>query len=251
VTVAAPLLAIEGLQLHFGEITVAQDLTVTVMPGEIVGIVGPNGAGKTTFINLITGYLRPEAGTIELQGEDIVGKHPDAVTRLGVARSFQIPQLFFNLTVLENVLIGLAAAEGRSLDAWRPLRSRVRTEEGRRALARLGLVELADRPASELPEGGRKLLDVALALVLQPRLLFLDEPTSGVSVEEKFAVMERVTTALRESAVTTLFVEHDMDVVRRFADRVLVLSEGRFIADGQPEAVLADPEIRLAVSGRA
>ncbi|MER3410172.1 MAG: ABC transporter ATP-binding protein [Thermoleophilia bacterium] len=247
----APLLEVEGLDLRFGEIAAAQNLCVTVATGEIVGIVGPNGAGKTTFINLITGYLRPERGAIRLAGRDLVGRRPDAVTRLGVARSFQIPQLFFNLTVLENILVGLAATEGRSLDPWRPLLTDQRMEKGRRALAHLGLGDLAHRPASELPEGGRKLLDVALALVLEPRLLLLDEPTSGVSVEEKFEVMEQVTKALRVSAVTTMFVEHDMEVVRRFADRVLVLADGRFIADGEPAVVLADPEIRRAVSGRS
>lgn len=243
------ILEVEDLTMRFGAITAADGVNVTLRAGELVGIVGPNGAGKTTFLNLVTGYLKPQAGRVRFLGRDILGLRPENITKLGVARSFQIPQLFPTLTVLENVLVAIATAGGRSQDSWRPLKQADQLEAARAVLSPFGLGEQADRPASELPEGGRKLLDVALACSLRPKLLLMDEPTSGVSVEDKFGVMATLVQVLRSGGVTALFVEHDMDVVRRFADRVLVLSQGHIIADGPPEVVLSDPEIQLNVAG--
>ncbi len=245
-----PILEVEDLTLHFGSITAAERETVIVYPGEFVGVVGPNGAGKTTFLNLITGYLRPERGRIRFWGQDVAGMKPHQITALGVGRSFQIPQLFLTLTVRENVLVALATREGRWGGFWRPLQEPARVQAADEVLLQFGLLAQADRPAGELPEGGRKLLDVAMAFALRPRLLLMDEPTSGVSVREKFQVMDTLVEALREAGVTALFVEHDMDVVRRYATRVLVLNQGRILADGPPGEVLDDPEIRLAVTGR-
>jgi len=244
-----PILEVENLTMHFGMITAAESENVTVYEGEFVGIVGPNGAGKTTFLNLVTGYLRPQAGRVRFRGRDLIGLHPNQVTALGIGRSFQIPQLFAGLSVLENVLVALAMADGRGGDFWRRLHEPARVEEAQRILARFGLNGHASRPAAELPEGGRKLLDIALAFALKPSLLLMDEPTSGVSAAEKFAVMDTLVAVLRESRVTTIFVEHDMEVVRRYADRVLVLSNGQIIADGSPAVILEDPEIRRAVAG--
>ncbi len=248
--VKTPILEVEDLTLHFGSITAAERETVIVYPGEFVGVVGPNGAGKTTFLNLITGYLRPERGAIRFWGQDVVGLSPHQITALGVGRSFQIPQLFLTLTVRENVLVALVTREGRWGSAWQPLQQTARVQAADEVLLQFGLLSQADRPAGELPEGGRKLLDVAMAFALRPRLLLMDEPTSGVSAREKFQVMDTLVAALREAGVTALFVEHDMDVVRRYATRVLVLNNGRILADGPPEEVLEDPEIRLAVTGR-
>lgn len=245
-----PILEVENLTLHFGSVTAAERETVLVYPGEFVGIVGPNGAGKTTFLNLITGYLRPERGTIRFWGQDVVGLPPHQITALGVGRSFQIPQLFLSLTVRENVLVALAAREGRWAGAWRPLAEPARGQAADEILVQFGLLAQADRPAAELPEGARKLLDIAMALALRPRLLLMDEPTSGVSAREKFQIMDTLVQALRDAGVTALFVEHDMEVVRRYATRVLVLSNGRILADGPPGEVLDDPEVRLAVTGR-
>ncbi len=247
-----PILQVEDLTMSFGMITAAQSENVTVHEGEFVSIVGPNGAGKTTFLNLVTGYLQPQAGRVRFMGRDIIGLSPNQITALGIGRSFQIPQLFVNLTVLENVLIALATASGQSGDFWRRLKQKGRVEEAYHILAQFGLGGqngVAVRPASELPEGGRKLLDIALAFALRPKLLLMDEPTSGVSVEEKFSVMDTLVRVLKESHVTTIFVEHDMEVVRRYARRVLVLSNGQIIADGPPDAILSDPEIRRAVAG--
>lgn len=248
--VRTPILEVRDLTLHFGSITAAERETVIVYPGELVGIVGPNGAGKTTFLNLITGYLRPERGAIRFWGQDVVGLSPHQITALGVGRSFQIPQLFLTLTVRENVLVALATREGRWASVRRPLHEPARVQAADEVLVQFGLLAQADRPAGELPEGGRKLLDVAMAFALRPRLLLMDEPTSGVSAREKFQVMDTLVQVLREAGVTALFVEHDMEVVRRYATRVLVLSNGRILADGVPTEVLDDPEVRLAVTGR-
>jgi len=248
--VRTPILEVEDLTLHFGSIVAAERETVIVYPGERVGVVGPNGAGKTTLLNLITGYLRPERGTVRFWGQELVGMPPHRITALGVARSFQIPQLFLTLTVRENVLVALATREGRWADPWRRLHEPARVQAADEVLLQFGLLAQADRPAGELPEGGRKLLDVAMAFALRPQLLLMDEPTSGVSAREKFHVMDTLVQALQEAGVTALFVEHDMEVVRRYATRVLVLNSGRILADGPPGEVLDDPEIRLAVTGR-
>lgn len=243
------VLEVKGLTMRFGAVAAAQGIDLTVEPATLVSVIGPNGAGKTTFLNLITGYLRPQEGTIRVLGTDIAGLHPKEVTVLGVGRSFQTPQLFVRLSVLENAMVALATAEGRSLDLWSPLAGADRTARALDILKRFGLEHLAEQKASNIAEGARKLLDVALAFALHPKLLLLDEPTSGVSVEEKFGVMDTLVAALREANVTAIFVEHDMEVVRRFADRVLVLSEGRIVADGPPDMVLGDEETRRLVAG--
>lgn len=244
------VLEVEDLTMHFGSIAAAERATVSVSVGEFVGIVGPNGAGKTTFLNLVTGYLRPETGRIRFLGRDIVGLPPDRITALGVGRSFQIPQLFLTLTVMENVLVALACAAGRGLALWNPLGDRRRLEDADAILRQIGLDAEVGRLASELPEGGRKLLDIGLALALRPRLLLMDEPTSGVSAMEKFQIMDTLVRVLRESAVTAIFVEHDMEVVRRYASRALVLENGRIVADGAPADVLADRVVQRTVAVR-
>jgi branched-chain amino acid transport system ATP-binding protein len=238
------------LTKHFGMIKAAERISVEVNQGQLVGIVGANGSGKTTFINLITGYLKPERGRILLMGRDTTGLPPRAITRLGVARSFQIPQLYTRMNVLECMLLSLAAESGNGGSFWQPLFKESRRAEGVETLERFGLRAYAHRPVSELPEGGRKLLDIALSFALKPKLLLMDEPTSGVSIEDKFEVMDTLVKVLQESNVTTIFVEHDMEVVQRYGRRVLVFDEGRVIADGKPDNVLADPEVIKTVRGR-
>jgi branched-chain amino acid transport system ATP-binding protein len=249
--VVASVLETRGLSKAFGGVVAVADVTVAVGAGELLGIVGANGAGKTTFLNLITGYVRPDQGRVFYQGRDITGRRPREMARLGLARSFQVPQVYRGLTVMENVLLALAAQRGASYGCWRPLRTAEREDAALALLDAFGLRAEASRLTSELPEGGLKLLDVALALALRPRVLLLDEPTSGVSTRDKFAVMETLTRVLRQEQVTVLFVEHDMDVVTRYAERVLAFVEGRIVADGAPQAVLADPAVRKAVLGLA
>lgn len=245
----ASILETHGLSKAFGGVVAVAEVTVAVGAGEILGIVGANGAGKTTFLNLVTGYLRPDRGRVLYQGRDITGRRPREIARLGIARSFQIPQVYRGLTVVENVLLALVAERGESYGFWRPLLTAERQDAALALLEPFGLRGDATRLVSELPEGGLKLLDVALALALRPRVLLLDEPTSGVSTRDKFAVMETLTRVLRHEQVTVLFVEHDMDVVTRYAERVLAFVEGRIVADGPPQAVLADPAVRKIVLG--
>ncbi len=245
----APLLATRDLSKSFGAVMAANTVNVEIRPGEFVGIVGANGSGKTTFINIVTGYLRPDRGHVYFLGRDRTGLSPRAITKLGIARSFQIPQLYANFRVLESLLLSLAARAGMGTALWQPLYRHQWVEETLEILERFGLGAYARRPVSELPEGGRKLLDIALSFALKPKLLLMDEPTSGVSIEDKFQVMDTLVAVLRQSDVTTVFVEHDMEVVERYSRRVLAFDNGRVIADGPPATVLADPEVRRAVLG--
>jgi branched-chain amino acid transport system ATP-binding protein len=246
----ASILRTVDLTKSFGMVTAADRINVEIHAGELVGIVGANGSGKTTFLNLITGYLTPEGGRIFLMGEDRTGLPPRAITRLGIARSFQIPQLYTNLSVLDSLLLSLAAQAHKGGGLWRPLHRPAWIDEGMETLKRFGLEAYAQRSVSELPEGGRKLLDIALSFALRPKLLLMDEPTSGVSTKDKFQIMDTLIKVVQESRLTTLFVEHDMEVVQRYGRRVLAFNDGRVIADGRPEAVLADPDVRKAVLGR-
>jgi len=239
-----------GLTKYFGAVTAAADLTVRVEEDTLVGLIGGNGAGKTTFLNLVTGYLRPTAGEIRFLGEDITGLPPRQITRRGICRSFQIPQIYDSLSARENLLVGLGiVALGRRAFAGTALEGRSPEEVAEEMLRRFRLEEWGDARASVLPEGVRKLLDVAMALAVKPRILLLDEPTSGVSAEEKYALMDLVLGAVRADRVAVLFVEHDMDIVRRYAQRVLAFYDGRIIADGTSEEVLANPEVRRYVVG--
>jgi branched-chain amino acid transport system ATP-binding protein len=245
-----PILQTIDLTRSFDMVKAADAINVTIGHGEVVGIVGANGSGKTTFLNLITGYVKPDRGRILIMGRDSAGLPPRLITKRGIARSFQIPQLYTGLSVQENVLLSLAAASGKGLGFWRPLYQGPWVEESLEILDRFGLKGYTERPVGELPEGGRKLLDIALSFALKPRLLLMDEPTSGVSIEDKFQVMETLMRVLQQSAITTIFVEHDTEVVQRYGRRVLVFDNGRVIADGDPASVLADPEVRKAVLGR-
>jgi branched-chain amino acid transport system ATP-binding protein len=246
----APILETRRLVKTFGAVTAAAALDVGIEEDTVVGLIGGNGAGKTTFLNLVTGYQKPTSGTIHYLGRDITGLAPREVTRLGLCRSFQIPQVFDSLTARENLLVGIAIVvrggkrfPGNDLDA---AGADAAADE---MLQRFRLDAWRDAPASALPEGVRKLLDVAMALVVKPRVLLLDEPTSGVSAEEKFALMDLVLAAVRARKVTVLFVEHDMEIVRRYTGRVLAFYEGRILADGEPGAVLDHPEVRRYVVG--
>jgi branched-chain amino acid transport system ATP-binding protein len=247
----AAILETEGLTKTFGAVTAASELSVRIEEGTVVGLIGGNGAGKTTFINLVTGYLRPTAGSIRYEGREITGVSPRRLTRLGVCRSFQIPQVFDSLSTFENLLVALSivALGRRAFVGGSALAGRSPEDVAGEMLERFALAPYRDAPASELPEGVRKLLDIAMALAVKPRLLLLDEPTSGVSAQEKFALMDLVLGAIRAERVTVLFVEHDMEVVRRYTHRVLAFYEGKIIADGDPAAVLDDPGVRRYVVG--
>jgi branched-chain amino acid transport system ATP-binding protein len=242
------LVRTEKLSLAFGGVVVADNIDFSLSEGERLAVIGANGAGKTTFINICTGFIKPKSGRVFFAGKEITRNSPRQIVRMGLGRSFQLPQLFIEHTVRQCLEL---AAIGRigSLSFLRPLSASVDQREVDRTLELAGLTARADEPASALGEGERKLLDVAMALMLEPKLLIMDEPTSGVASEEKHGIMEILMRALEERKVTSWFVEHDVDVVTRYATRVAAWIAGRIAADGTPADVFANPDIQRQVLG--
>lgn len=242
----APLLQAQGLAISFGGVHAARDISIDVFEQERLAIIGQNGAGKSTFLNMCTGYLRPETGTVTYRSRDITRLAPHAIARLGIARAFQHPQVFIEHTVRDNLRFA-SSARGGFWQGWLALSDRKYDDHARELALLFRLEEVLEKRVSETSEGTRKLLDIAMALALEPRLLMMDEPTSGVSAEDKFKVMDTLRQALDTRGVAAVFVEHDMDVVRHYADRVAVWVEGRILAAGPPEEVLRDPRVLESV----
>jgi branched-chain amino acid transport system ATP-binding protein len=237
-----------GLRKAFGGVRAVDGVSFAVPPGEIRAMIGPNGAGKSTCFNLLTGQLAADAGTVTFRGERLSGLAPHAIWRRGVSRTFQVTATFATLSVLENVQVARLSHVRRSLDLVRPARSL----EVAPALARLEQVGLADqaaRPAGVLAYGDLKKLELAIALASDPALLLLDEPTAGMAPAERGALMALTAAIARERGLTVLFTEHDMDVVFAWADRVMVLHQGRLIADGTPADVRADAQVQAVYLG--
>jgi branched-chain amino acid transport system ATP-binding protein len=250
---AIPILEAQNLRKNFGALIAAWDISVAILKDSVTGLIGANGAGKTTFINMITGYLKPSSGTIHFQGRDITPLPPREITRLGVCRSFQIPQLYDSLTVEDNIMVGLgivALGQKTSLFSKTPRNgTEALVETAQAIMERFSLTDYRDKSANVLPGGIRKLLDIAMSMVGKPQIMMLDEPTSGINADQKFEVMDMIMEALRAEGVTVLFVEHDMDIVSRYAQRILAFYDGRIIADGGPKEVLADSKVRQYVIG--
>jgi branched-chain amino acid transport system ATP-binding protein len=248
------VLEARGLGKTFGAVVAAKDITVSVPPAARLSLIGANGAGKTTFVNIVTGYLKPDAGEVLLEGKPITGLPPRRITRMGVCRSFQIPQLCEPMSPLDNVLVAMEIAQHRRhspADFFRPAHAAGAVAQACELLDRFGLTDYTDQPVNELPGGVRKLIDIAMSLASRPRVLLLDEPTSGVSSEEKFPLMDRVMAALAGEDAAAIFVEHDMDIVTRYSDRVLAFYSGEVIADDPPDQVLSDPMVQKYVTGTA
>lgn len=244
------VLSARGLSKRFGAVIAATQIEIDVPTGQRLSLIGSNGAGKTTFVNMVTGHLRPDTGSISLDGRDITGFAPRAIKRLGVVRSFQIPQLCGELTALDNMMVAAACGDA-ALSFTRPARTAASRDRAMQMLERFSLGQHAQRPVSELPGGVRKLLDIAMAMTSRPRILMLDEPTSGVSADEKFPMMDTIMHAVGGNDVTVIFVEHDMDIVERYAQRVIAFYSGRVIADGAPAQVLTAEDVRRYVTGGA
>jgi branched-chain amino acid transport system ATP-binding protein len=255
--VTAPLLATSGLTKTFGRLTALSQHRITVDTGEIVGVIGPNGSGKSTFFNLVTGFLRPDAGEIRLDGVTLANLAPARIARLGIARTFQGTRLFARLSVLENVR---AAAQLRypssMLDAVIGSRRLRQAETAVTALAwdLLGLVDLhrhADRRAGDLPYGDQRRLELVRALATRPRLLMLDEPAAGMDAGETRRLLQLINEIRHRYGLGVIVVEHDMDLIMNLCDRVQVLAAGETVFEGSPTEVQAHPRVREVYLGHA
>lgn len=244
------LLRVRRLNKSFGLVVAASDINVVMDDRDIVGIIGANGAGKTTFVNLVTGFLTPSSGTVEFLGRDITARPPREIIAAGISRSFQVPQVFATASVFDNLLIACGIATATRFPLWRSLRRPEFLAQAEALIERFGIGAWRDQPAQLLPQGVRKLLDIAMAIVRTPRLLLLDEPTSGISIEEKFSIMDLVMEALRHQGVAVMFIEHDMEIVARYARRVLAFVDGTIVAEGLPESVMADPQVQRYITGK-
>lgn len=247
-----PILQINNLTKRFGGVSAVSGVTLDVQPQETLAIIGPNGAGKTTFYNMLSGRMVPTEGSIVLDGTDITGLPPHRISRMGVSRSFQINNIFTEMTVRENVEVALTAYRGDSR-RWYNIASRnvPIQREADELLERLGLTELAGRRAGVISYGDKRLVEIAMVLATQPRLVLLDEPTAGMTPEETGRVTALVKSLAQTGKYTFLITEHDMSVVFDVADRILVMHRGQKLVLGTPEEVKAHPEVRRAYLGDA
>ena len=244
------VLDVKSVSKRFGSLAAVRDVSLTVEKGELRAIIGPNGAGKTTFFNLISGLFPPSMGTIVFDGRDITALPAYRRVAAGIARTFQITEIFPELTVFENVRISTEVAEGFRLRPWisRTERTRVRryVEE---TLELTGLRGKADRLAGELPHGDQRAAEIAMALALRPRLLLLDEPTAGMGDQETHEITQLVRRLHRDSNFTIVLIEHDMRVVFHLADRITVLDQGSLLAEGAPQEIAANEAVQAAYLG--
>jgi ABC-type branched-subunit amino acid transport system ATPase component len=246
---SVPALATSGLAKRFGSLVVAADVEVALPAGARYALIGPNGAGKTTLINLMTGMLRPDAGRIYLGGEEITGIEPALRVKRGLARTFQINALFPQLGALETVALAVCERRGDAGTWWRRLPAyRDAIDEAHAILASLGLGDDCYRPTRELAYGRQRLLEIALALATKPRVLLLDEPAAGVPRDESAALFAAIAGLSQD--ITVLFIEHDMDLVFRFATRIIVMVGGRVLVEGTPDEIAADERVREVYLGQ-
>jgi branched-chain amino acid transport system ATP-binding protein len=237
------VLALDGISKSFGALRVARDVSLVLETGARHALIGPNGAGKTTLVNLISGLLKPSSGRVRLAGSDITAAPPERRVALGLARTFQISSLFPQLTVAENVGLALAGRHGHDGRMLGFLRRNADIVDGAAALlARMGLLGLAALPVSDLPYGQRRLVEIALVLALEPKLLLLDEPAAGLAASDRALVVDLLLRLPED--LTILIIEHDMSVVFRLARRITVLVEGAILTEGDPQAIRGDARVR-------
>jgi branched-chain amino acid transport system ATP-binding protein len=239
-----------GLAKRFGGVVATNDVSFKLERGARQALIGPNGAGKTTFVNLLTGVLVPSAGRIMLAGEDITGVKPESRVRRGLVRTFQINQLFADLTPLETVSLAVSERLGRGRDAWRPLGAKgVLDDEVAAIVERFGLGDVLNEHTDTLPYGKQRLLEIAAAFACGPRVLLLDEPAAGVPEAERRDILAAI--AALPADVAVLLIEHDMDLVFSFANRISVLVDGALFAEGDPAAIAADGRVRAVYLGES
>ncbi|HUI12203.1 MAG TPA: ABC transporter ATP-binding protein [Xanthobacteraceae bacterium] len=246
------LLRVEKVSKHFGSLVAVNDVSMAVEPGELRAVIGPNGAGKTTFFNLISGFLTPTSGRITFDNEDVTYLLPARRVWRGIARTFQITEVFPELTVRENLRIAVEVASGYRLRVWQSqdadgeVRARVVD-----LLEMSGLTEKADRLVGELAHGDQRATEIMMALALKPRLLLLDEPTAGMGDQETYDITQLIRKLHRDQKLTIVLIEHDMRVVFHLADRIMVLDQGKFLAEGTPQEIAANEAVQAAYLGKA
>ena len=247
------LLEAVDVRKFYGTFCALDGVTLRLGGGQFVSIVGPNGAGKTTLVNVLTGSLAPTSGAVRFKGRDVVGLDPVRLARLGLARSFQLVHVFPGLTVAETLAVAILARRRRGARLFASLAAERATWDEAAGVAELfGLADALGRPARTLPQGDKKLLDVASAFALHPEVILLDEPTSGVSTADKHAVMAVLVAAARRLGIASIIqVEHDMDIVFGYSDRIVALHQGRVLADGRPAELQANDAVMATVVGRA
>jgi branched-chain amino acid transport system ATP-binding protein len=245
---SAPALEARGLARNFGALIATDDVSFTIAPGARQALIGPNGAGKTTLINLLTGVIKPTAGQVLLQGRDVTHLAASARVRIGLSRTFQINQLFPDLTPAESLALAISERDGSGADFWGFAGTRPAiVAEIADLLTRFGLEADLDQPTRKLAYGKQRLLEIALALAARPRVLLLDEPAAGVPEEERQDILAAL--AALPPDVAILLIEHDMDLVFNFASRILVLVAGRLLTEGAPEEIAADERVRAVYLG--
>jgi len=245
-----PLLQTIALKRYFGDTRAVDNVNITIEDREFVSLVGPNGAGKTSLINVITALLWPDSGQILFKGQDITRSSVTQRVKAGIARSFQLVNVFDDLSAFENVALAIFSREGKTahLAALAHLDTEV-TSEADRVVDQFGLAGKRNVNARDLAQGERKLLDVALAYALKPKLLFLDEPTSGVSTRDKGQIMDTIASVVRGEGITAVIVEHDMDVVFKYSDRIVVMAQGAILAQGTPDEIRNNEQVAMVLLG--
>ena len=244
------LLETRGVVKQFGEFRAVDGVDFRVQEGEVLALIGSNGAGKTTLVNLISGLLRPDAGQIIFRGADVTTQSVHERIAAGIARSFQLVNLFDELSALDNVALAIFSRQGKTRKLWALAEAdRPVWREAVEILATFRMESRAAVPAGGLSQGERKLLDVAIAYALRPRLLFLDEPTSGVSTREKAPIMDTITAVVRSEGISAAIIEHDMDVVFSYSDRIVAMHQGTILADGTPDEIRRDERVLTTLIG--
>ena len=244
------LLEVRNLYKNFGSVSAAENINFSMNSNEIIGIIGSNGAGKTTFCNIITGYTKADKGEVLFKGKEISKKSILEIKNIGIHRSFQIPQIFDSLSVLENIMISNLVSNNKQFSFSELAFNKQNIYYSTDLLKQFNINEFKNKKVGLLPQGARKILDILIAILGKPSIVLLDEPTSGISTDEKYSVMEHALNAIKKLNISILFIEHDMDIIRKFSKRVLAFYSGKIIADGSPENVLQQKDVLKYIVGK-
>jgi branched-chain amino acid transport system ATP-binding protein len=245
------MLRVENLAKSFGGVAATRDVTLDFPAGSLSAVIGPNGAGKTTLFNLVTGHIRPDGGRVLLDGQDLVGLAPADIARRGLGRAFQVASIFPSLTVLEAMTAAVQSHRGEHRNLFRRFPSTAAEKRARELLELTGLSPVTYVQSRHLSHGDQKLLDIGLALALEPKVLLLDEPTAGMGPDERWQMIDKVQALWRLGHMTLIFIEHDMDIVFKVAQTVRVLSYGSVLAEGTPEEIRCNPKVIEAYLGKS